>query len=71
MDRTRNAGTNYFSDEKANGAINNKVFRCLGYLNDHLYLVELVQSENEHRNDNFWFLFNRAVPKIENGGAVL
>ena len=44
MDQSR-----VFSDEKTHGAINIKVFKRLGFINDQLYEVELVKSEIEHK----------------------
>ena len=34
---------------KKHGAINNKLFKRLGYINDELYEVQLVKSEIEHK----------------------
>ena len=48
MDGSRHTVTKYLSDEKKHGAINNKKFKGLGYINDQLYEVELVKSEIEH-----------------------
>ena len=42
----------FYSDEKTHGAINNKMFKRLGYINDQLYElyeVALVKSEIEHK----------------------
>ena len=49
MDRSRRTVTKYLSDEKTHGAVNNKMFKRLGYINDQLHEVELVKSENEHQ----------------------
>ena len=49
MDRSRHTVTRYLSDENTHGAIKNKIFRCHGYINDQLYEVKLVKSENGHK----------------------
>ena len=49
MDQSQHTVTKYLSDEKSNGAIKNKMFSRLGYINDQLYEVELVTSEIEHK----------------------
>ena len=49
MGRSRPTVTKYLSDEKTHGAIDNKVFKRLGSINDQLYEVELVKSEIEHK----------------------
>ena len=36
MDRSRHTVTKYLSDEKTKGAVNNKMFKRLGYINDQL-----------------------------------
>ena len=45
----RHTVTKYLSDKKTHGAINNKMFRRLGYINDQLYEMEFVKSEIEHK----------------------
>ena len=47
-DGSRHSMTKYTNDKKTHAAINNKVFRRLGYINDQLYEVELAKSEIEH-----------------------
>ena len=47
MDRSRHTVTKCLSAGKTHGAINNKMFRRLGYMNDQLYEVEVVNSEIE------------------------
>ena len=37
MDRIRHTVTKFLSKEKTRGAINNKMFKRLGYINDQLY----------------------------------
>ena len=37
--------TKYIDDEKTHAAINNKLFKRLGHLNDQLYEIELAKSE--------------------------
>ena len=49
MDRSRHRVTEYLSDQKTHGAINNKMLKRLGFMNDQLYEVELVKSEVEHK----------------------
>ena len=50
MDRSRHTVAKYLSDEKTHGAMNNKMFKSLGYKkNDPLYEMELVKSETEHK----------------------
>ena len=48
MDRSQPTVTKYLSDEKTHGAMNNKMFKRLGYINYQLYEVELVKSEVEN-----------------------
>ena len=47
--RSRHTVTKYLIDEKTHGAINNKMFKRLGYINDQLNEVEVVKSEIEHK----------------------
>ena len=42
INRRQHTVTKYLSDGKTHRAINNKMFKHLGYLNDQLYEVELV-----------------------------
>ena len=49
MDRSRHTVTKYLNDEKTHSAINNKLFKRLNFITDQLYEVELVKSEDEHR----------------------
>ena len=49
MHRSRHTVTKYLTDEKAHGAINNKMFKRLGHINDQLYEVEFVKSESKHK----------------------
>ena len=49
MDRNRHSITKYTNDEKTHAAINNKMFRRLGYISDQLYEVEFAKSEIEHK----------------------
>ena len=49
MDRSRHTVTKYLNDEKTHSAINSKMFKRLNHITDQLYEVELVKSENEHR----------------------
>ena len=57
-DRTRHAVTKYLSDQKAHDAINNKMFKILGFINDQINEEELVMSEIEHKEPTIvGFLF--------------
>ena len=49
MKRSRHTITKHHTDEKTHGAINNKMFKRLGYVNDQLYEVELVKTEIENK----------------------
>ena len=49
MDRSRHTLTKYLNDEKTHSAINKKLFKQLNFITDELYEVELVKTENEHR----------------------
>ena len=53
MDRSRHTALKFISDEKTHAAVNNKMFKRLGYINDQLYEVELNKSEIEHKEPNF------------------
>ena len=48
-DRSRHTVTKCLNDEKTHSAINIKLFKRLNFINHHLYEVELVKSEIEHR----------------------
>ena len=50
MDRSRLAVTKCPSDEKTHGAINNKLFKRMCFINDQLFEVELVESDIELKN---------------------
>ena len=49
MDRSRHTVTKYLNDEKTHSAINCKMLKRPNHITDQLYEVELVKSENEHR----------------------
>ena len=49
MDLSRQLVTKNLSDNKTHRAINNEMTRRLIYINGHLYEVELVKSEIEHK----------------------
>ena len=57
MDRIRHTVTKYLSDEKTHGAINNKMYKRLGYISNQMYEVELVKSEIEHKEPVFVIVF--------------
>ena len=48
-ERSGHTVTKYFSDEKTQAAINNKLFQKLGHMNVSLYEVELVKAQIEHK----------------------
>ena len=48
MDRSRHTLTMYVSDEEIHAAINNTMFKRLVQINDQMFEVEFVKSENEH-----------------------
>ena len=52
MDRSRHTVLKDLSDEKTHAAVNNKMFKRLGCINDQLYEVELNKSEIEHKELN-------------------
>ena len=49
MNGSPNTVTKYLGDKKADGAIRNNMFKCLTFINDQLYEVELIMSEIEHQ----------------------
>ena len=49
MDRSRHTVTKYLTDDKTHNAIISKLLKRLNHITDRLYEVELVKSENEHR----------------------
>ena len=49
MDRSRHTVTRYLSDEKTHAAINGKLFKKLGHVNNSLYEVELAKAQIEHK----------------------
>ena len=56
MNRSRHTATKHTNAEKTHGAIDNKMFKRLGYKNDQLYEVEVVKSEIEHKEPIIiWF----------------
>ena len=52
------------NDEKTHAAINNKVFKRLGHINNCLYEVKLVKSEIEHNEPTFEVLFILQYAKL-------
>ena len=64
MDRSRYTETKYLSDETTHEAINNKMFKRLGYINDQLREVELVKSEVEHIEPIIVGLFILQYPQL-------
>ena len=70
IDRSPHTVTKYLSDEKTEGAINNKIFECLSYVNDQLYEMELVNSQIEQKPPKIVEFFCPAICKIENARAV-
>ena len=49
MTHSRHNVTKYLNDQKTHSAIINKLFKRYNFITDHLYEVELVKSEIEHR----------------------
>ena len=49
MDRSRHTVTKYLNDEKTHAAINSKLFKELGHVNNSLYEVEVAKAEIEHK----------------------
>ena len=64
MDRSRHTATKYLTDEKTHSAINSKVFKRLNHITDQLYEVELVKSENEHRETTIMAFFILRYAKL-------
>ena len=71
MDRSRHTVTKYLSNEKTHGAIKNRMFKRLSYMNDQMYEVELVKPETEQEEPTIVGFFYPAISKIENARAVL
>ena len=68
MDRSRHTVTKYLCDENVHAIINNKMFRRLNIIDEKLYEVELVKSENEHREPiivGFFILQYAKLRKLE------
>ena len=60
--------TKYLTDEKTHSAINSKMFKRLNHITDELYEVELVKSENGHREPiiaGFFILTYAKLRKLE------
>ena len=57
MDRSRHSPTRYTNDKKTHAAINNKMFKRLGYINDQLYEVEIAKSATELKESIIVALF--------------
>ena len=49
MDRSRHTVAECLTDEKTHSAKNSKMFKRLNHITDHLFEVEIVKSETEHR----------------------
>ena len=64
MSGSRNTLTNYLSDEKIHGAINNNMLKRLGYTNDQLFEMELVESEFEHKEPIIFGFFILQCAKL-------
>ena len=64
MDRSRHTIIKYLSDEKTHQAINNKIFKRLGYKNDQLYEAEVVKSDFEHKEPSFVGFFILQYAKL-------
>ena len=59
MDRSRHTVTKNLIDEKTDGAIDNKMFKCLGYMNGQLHEVGLVMSDIEDKEPIYVGIFIR------------
>ena len=64
MDRSRHTVTKYLTDEKTHSAINSKMFKRRNHITDHLYEVELVKLEIEHREPIILGLFILQYAKL-------
>ena len=49
MDRSQHTVTKYHTDEKTHAAINSKLFKKLGQVNNSLYEVEVAKAQIEHK----------------------
>ena len=64
MNRSRHTVKKYLSDEKTHRAINNKIFKQLGYIKNQLFEVELVRSEDEHKEQIIVGFFSLQYAKL-------
>ena len=64
MDRSRHSCTNFTIVEKTHAAINKKLLKRLGCINDQLYEVELAKSEIEHKEQIFVGFFDLQYAKL-------
>ena len=68
MDPSQHTVTKYLNDGKTHSAIYSKLFKRLNHITDQLYEVELVKSENEHREPiivGFFVLQYAKLRKLE------
>ena len=49
MDPSRHSITKYTNDKKTHAAINKKMFKRLGHINNQLYEVEFAKPKMEHK----------------------
>ena len=61
---SRYSVTKYMSDKKTHAAINHKLLKRLGHLNDQLYEVELAKSRIEHNEPIFVGFFILQYAKL-------
>ena len=59
MNRNPHTVTKYLNGEKRHGAINDKFFDFVGYIDNQLNGVQLVKSEKEHKEPNFVGFFQQ------------
>ena len=64
MNQSRHTVTKYFSDEKTHAAINSKLFKTLGHVNNSLYEVELAKARIEHKEQTILGFFILRYAKL-------
>ena len=66
VDRSRHTLKKYLTDEKTHSALNSKMFKRMNHIKDHLYEVELLKSEIEHKEPIFVvvFILQYAKPRM-------
>ena len=64
MDRSQHTVTKYHTDEKTHGAINSKLFKKLGQVNNSLYEVEFAKAQIEHKEPTLVVFFILQYAKL-------